>query len=136
MSRSNQFSVSVTVDDRPLGIWDVLDGGAVTSEETKYRPGGMAAQLSLGGSVTTENITVKRLYTLARDHAQIHWLLSRVGKGRVVAVKTSLDTDGNVFGAPLVYSGTLMSVTPPPADSESDDPALVEMEISTDGTVA
>lgn len=136
MSRSSQFSVTISVDDRPLGVWDAMEGGEITSEETRYRPGAMGPQVSLGGSTQVENITARRLYDLARDHSQIHWLQSRAGRARCVVTKNSLDIDGNVFGSPLVYKGVLMRVAPPPADSQSDDPAMLEIEISTDGTIA
>ena len=135
MSRQDQYAVSVTIDGVNTGIWDKLTGGEVDSEETKYKPGAMAKEVSLGGSVNTGNVTVSRLYVLPRDHTSIKGWLNRVGKAPVTVSKQSLDTDGNVFGDPLVYSGILKMVTPPEVDSESSDAALVEIEVSTSGTV-
>lgn len=135
MSRQDQYAVSVSIDGTDTGIWDKLSGGEIDSEETKYKPGGMATAVSLGGSVEVGNVTVSRLYVLPRDHAVIKTWINRVGKATVVVTKQSLDVDGNSFGSPLVYQGTLKTVTPPEVDSESNDAALVELEVTCSGTV-
>lgn len=142
MSRQDQYSLSMTVDGFRTGVWDKLEGGEVDSEEAKYRPGAMAPMVSLGGSVEVGNLTISRLYNLARDHGAtpaqpggIHWLLGRAGRGQVVINRQPLDADGNAFGSPLVYTGTLKTVTPPEVDSESSDAALLECEITPAGTV-
>jgi len=136
MSRQDQGAITVVIDGENTGIWDKLSGGEVDSEETKYKPGGMAKEISLGGSVNTGNVTISRLYVLARDHVKIKQWISRVGKAVVTVSKQPLDVDGNAFGDPLVYNGILKMVTPPELDSESNDAALVELEVSTSGTVA
>src|SRR5215472_3640183 len=113
MARKDQNAVAVKVDDRNLGIFDVMTGGEVDTTELVYKPGGMLPQISLGGIVTVGQVVLNRLYQLDRDHQTIHWLVGRVGKGRVTITKTSLDTDQNAYGAPLVYKGVLKRVTPP-----------------------
>jgi|SRR5215831_4322725 len=134
--RKDQHRVTVSVDGRKLGVWDVLTGGETDSDELKYRPGGMGAQISLGGVVTVGQLIVARLYTLERDHATVHWLLGRVGKGRAVVNKAVLDPDGNAYGKPLVTKGTLKRVTPPEVDSNATgDAAIIEMEITPEGVV-
>lgn len=135
MSREDQYNVTVTIAGLPTGTWDKLTGGNVTSEETKYRPGGMSPQVSLGGSTSTENITVSRLYKLERDHDRAHWLAGICGKAEAVAVKQPLDVDGNPWGQPIVYSGILQEVHFPDHDSESNDAALLELVISTEGGI-
>ena len=117
MARKDQDAVAVKVDDRNLGIFDVMTGGEVDTTELVYKPGGMLPQISLGGIVTVGQVVLNRLYQLDRDHQTIHWLVGRVGKGRVTITKTSLDTDQNAYGAPLVYKGVLKRVTPPEVDS-------------------
>ena len=77
----------------------------------------------------------RELYDLATVHTIVHWLIQRTGKARMVMTKTVLDLDGNVFGRPLVYSGTLKQVTPPEVDSESSDAALIALEMTPAGTV-
>jgi hypothetical protein len=139
MSRQDQYAITLNVDGVDMGVWDKLSGGEIDSEESKYKPGGMGAHISLGGSVEVGNITVSRLYNLNRDHEGangIHWLISRVGKGNVTVNRQPLDVDGNAFGRPLVYTGKLKTVTPPEVDSESADAALIECEITPAGTVA
>src|SRR5215467_11871932 len=135
-SRVDQFDIGVSVDGRNLGTWDKMSGGEVDSEETVYKPGGMGARISLGGSQTIGTITLSRIYDLNRDHLNVHWLISRAGKGWVVIKKKSLDVDGNVFGAPLVYTGRLKLVHPPDPDSEGADAAQIELEVTPAGTVA
>lgn len=135
-SRQDTYSVTVSLDGDDTGVWDKMDGGALDSEETKYKPGGLAPEVSLGGTVTVENVTVSRLYDLDRDHrGLVSSLLNRVGKGRCVVKKQPLDPDGVAVGDPLVYRGVLKAVTPPPVDSESNSAGLLEIEVSTQGSV-
>lgn len=136
MSRQDQYNITVSVDGIDTGTWDKMDGGAVDSEETKYKPGGLGAEVTLGGSVTTENVTVSRLYDLDRDHSGlVRMLLARAGKAKVNINKQPLDADGIPFGTPLVYKGVLKMVSPPEVDSESSDAGLLEIEVSTAGTI-
>jgi len=121
LSREDQYSVTVAVNGEDFGVWDKFSGGEVDSDELKYKPGGMAPHVSLGGSQTVNNLTVSRLYDLSRDHQQVHKLLGLAGKATVVVTKQPLDVDGNAFGRPIVYSGKLKQVTPPDHDSESND---------------
>lgn len=136
MSRQDQYNVTVTIDGENLGTFDKLEGGEVDSEETKYKPGGMSPQVSLGGSVNVGNVTVSRLYDLARDHTRAAFYRSKVGKGQVTIAKQILDADGNAYGKPMTYTGKLKAVTFPEHDSTSSDPGLIALEISTAGTVA
>jgi hypothetical protein len=134
--RQDQYDVKVSVDGQDLGTWDKFTGGEVDSDETTYKPGGMAPRISLGGSVNVGAVTVSRLFDLTRDEPLVHWLISRAGKGQAVVSKQPLDVDGNVNGRPLVYSGKLKQVNPPEVDSESSDAALVALEMTPAGTVA
>lgn len=135
-NRQDQYTVSVSVNDEDYGVWDKFSGGAADSEERKYKPGGMAPELSLGGQQTVTNVTVSRLYDLERDHSTIKTLLSLAGKAEAVIKKQPLDADGNAFGEPITYRGTLKTVTPPDTDSESNEAAMVEIEVSSAGAVA
>ena len=134
--RKDQHRVTVVIDGRKMGVWDVLTGGETDSDELKYRPGGMAPPVSLGGVVTVGQLIVSRLYRLERDHATVHWLLGRVGKADVVVNKAVLDADGHAFGKPLVTKGVLKRVTPPEVDSNATgDAAVIELEITPEGVV-
>lgn len=141
MSRQDQYNVTVSIDGKDQGTWDKMSGGEIDSEELKYKPGAMAPQVSLGGSVSVSNITVSRLYDLARDHSGTAgssgaaFLKSRVGKAEVTVTKQPLDINGATFGAPIVYTGKLKQVKFPDADSEGNNAAMVELEISSAGAV-
>lgn len=135
MSREDQYNVTVSISyggtSKDLGTFDSLSGGEVDSEETKFWPGGLSQQLSLGGRRSVNNVTVGRLYDLARDHQNVAWLFGGVGKANVTVAKTVLDVDGNAYGRPIVYKGTLKQVTLPDHDSESSDAAMFELEVSS-----
>lgn len=134
--RQDQNAVTFNVDGVDLGVWDKLSGGEVDSEETKYKPGGMGAPITLGGSIDVGTLTISRLYMLNRDHDRIHWLIGRAGRGACTINRQPLDTDGNAYGRPLVYTGTLKTVNPGEIDSESSDALLLECEVTPSGTVA
>lgn len=136
MSRQDQYAVTLTINKADWGTWDKLNGGEIDSEELKYRPGGMGAHVSLGGSVEVGNITVSRLYDKDRDHGHITSLVEKVGKADVVINRQLLDVDGNAYGSHIVYTGKLKTVTLPEVDSESSDAGLIELEITPTGTVA
>lgn len=137
-TRQDTYSVHIHITPpggSPLdfGVWDKMSGGEVDSDETKYNPGGMAPPVSLGGRKTTGNVTYSRLYRLVRDHSHAQQFINWVGRARVTISKQPLDVDGNAFGSPIVYHGTLKRVTFPEVDSESSGPGLVEMEVTPEG---
>lgn len=136
MSRVDQHSTTVVVDGTPLGVWDTVSGGEADSEATTYRPGGMSPRVSLGGSVTVGEVTLSRLLDLGRDWDTLKRLMARAGKAEVTVARQPLDSDGNPFGAPLVYRGVLKTVTPPDLDSDSSDPALWVIVVTPEGSVA
>lgn len=137
MSRLDQYEISVSIDGTPIPEpWDKMSGGNIDSSETKYKPGGMVPQISLGGSVEVSNVTVERLYVLSRDHALVPTLKAAVGKGVVVVTKQPLDVNGVKFGAPIVYSGKFKQLTLPEPDSESTNAATMQIEVSTVGMVS
>lgn len=138
MSRSDQYDVTVVIKaggslatDLDLGTFDTFEGGEVDSEETKYWPGGLGQQISLGGRRTVGNVTVGKLYDQTTDHPNMGTIMGLVGKNTVVVTKTSLTIDDVAVAKPLVYEGKLKSITPPSHDSESGDAATWEMEVSS-----
>jgi hypothetical protein len=132
-TREDTWLCSVTVADRQLGTFDGFDGGEVDSEEALYSPGGMAAELSLGGRRTIGNVTVNRYCDRQLDWPLIKWLVAQVGAARCTIGLTPLDPSGARGGDPLVYSGTLKTVTPPTHDSTGSDAAQIELEVTCDG---
>jgi hypothetical protein len=136
MSRLDQYDIEVSLDGRPLGTFDKMSGGNIDSEETKYKPGAMGPQISLGGSQTVSNVTVERLLRTDRDVALIPQLKARVGKGVITVSRQMLDVDGHPFGSPLVYQGILKQLTLPNPDSEGTGAGIYQLEVSTVSTVA
>lgn len=135
--RQDQWSNTVTIDGRPLGVWDTLSGGDVESEETKYKPGGMGPEITLGGSVTVNNVTLGRLLRGLDDWEFMHGLMAnRVGKARVTISRQPLDVDANPFGRPMVYRGVLQAINPGDTDSNSSDAHAWEITVSTEGSIA
>lgn len=134
-TRKDTYRISVFVEgmtwtDR---VWDKKSGGAVDSDEVKYNPGGMAPPVSLGGKKTVENITVSRLYRHERDHLIVDDLFNKVGKASMSVQQQPLDINGAPFGNPIIWRGTLKRVTAPEVDSESNEAALIELEMTIDG---
>ncbi len=48
-------------------------------------------------------------------------------------VDQPLDINGVPVGQPDIYGGTLIGYTPPDKDSESNDAALIGIEVEVDG---
>lgn len=136
MSTQNQYAVFAAIDGGPISIWDGFEGGGVDSEETRYKPGAMQPEISLGGTRTVENITLTRLYDLDRDHLVVKQWMAKCGRATVIIAKQPLDADGNVKGSSLVYTGKLKMVKPPDHDSNSSEAATIQIEVTPAGTVA
>jgi len=136
-TRQDRWLITVSIDGvGALGTFDALDGGDADSGEQKYYPGGMLPQIVLGGPRTVSNVTANRLYDLPRDHAIATSLASKVGKARGTVTRQPLDVDGNPWGVGQTYSGILKTVKYPKADAQSGNAALLEITISTEGTIA
>lgn len=136
-TRKDMWAVSASVDGLgDLGVFDTFSGGDVDSDEQKYRPGAMAAPVSLGGAVEMANVTISRDYVLERDHPVVHSLLALVGVATIRVTKQPLDYHKVPYGRPLVYTGKIKRCLPPEHDSTSSDPAMIEIEFVPTGTVA
>lgn len=136
MSREDLRHVTVKVGGRDIGTFQTKTGGNADSDEVKNRPGGVPGQESLGGPPMVENVTVSRVYKIARDRPLLNFLLSSRGKADMEIIDQGLDADYNAFQAPIVYKGTLKSVNNPDANSNSNDPASLELEQTTVEVIA
>lgn len=132
-TRADTWAVSLFIEGIDFGLFDVKEGGDVDSEETKYKPGGMRPPVTLGGSRTTENVTIRRNYRLGRDHIESDRLFNWAGNANCEVHQQPLDHDGNAWGKPIIYRGKLKRFSPPDHDSNSNDAAMLEIEISIDG---
>jgi hypothetical protein len=120
------------VGKKDLGTWDRKEGGEIDSEENKYKPGGMAKEISLGGTKTYGNVTFSRYYDWQRDDPDMAWMINSVGSARGSFGVQMLDVFGNPQGGLLSYGGTIKTVTPPELDSTSNDPAMLSIEMTVD----
>jgi hypothetical protein len=133
-ARQDTWNVILTVAGHNFGVWDKKTGGELDSDEVKYYPGGMAQAQSLGGRVTPGNITLQRLYDRDDDDQYIQVLFNVVGKGKAVVTQRALNIDGKGYGKHIVWTGKLKRVLFPDVDSEATSAAMIEVEITTDGT--
>lgn len=137
LARQDMASISVTLDARDFGSdWQVRNGGAGDVDETKTRLGGMGPLVSLGGPQTTENVVLRKTVDYDGIWNDISWLYARRGKAIANVTEQPLDKNGNAHGKRVTWTGTLKQVTLPDYDANSNDAAMIELEISTDGLVA
>lgn len=131
------FRVSLTVDGVDFGVWDTKTGGKLGANVLSYLPGSMGPQISLpGGTPTIDVVTIARFYDLVRDHDNAKAKLNaKCGRGRCVVKVRPLDADGNGHGKSEIWQGTLLSVDSPQTDSNSDNAALITLEIAPDGPI-
>lgn len=127
--------VTAQVGGINLGVCAFKDGGQIEAEETKYRPGSMEPQQSLGGPVSVENVTVRKLFD-PQMRSLFHTLAAMCGKTSMTITSQPLDADGNPEGRSQVYRGILTRVTPPTSDANSTDAAEMELEMSAHGSIA
>lgn len=132
-SRQSTFRITLTVDGQDMGVWEKKDGGATKGNTTQIKPGAMGPPKSLGGTPTTDTITLTRNYDRVRDHPKRGFMLGRVGKGICVVKEQPLDNDGIAYGSPVVTNGTLDAYDPPQLDANSDNSAEVSLEIVPNG---
>lgn len=133
--RQDQWSNTVTIDGKPMGVWDTLAGGESDSDETKYRPGGMQPQVSLGGPRMIGNLTLGRLIS-REDWDYMHTLMNRTGQAEATVSRQPLDADGNPWGRPMTYRGKVKTCTPGDTNSNSSDAQAWEIVVSPEGSVA
>lgn len=125
-----RWRVTTKIDGTNLDVFDAKSGGASDSEEQTYQLGGMGPRISLGGSKTPENVTVNRIYDLARDHVITQWLEDRVGWASMEVYQQPLDRAGRPWGKAIQYIGSFKRYAVPDVDGQGNDPALLEVEMT------
>ena len=136
--RQDNWLNTVTIDGVSFGVWDTLQGGDPEASETKYKPGGMQPEVSLGGSSQVNNLTLGKLLVKGEYTSQLRALMTsgRMGKAVAGVSRQPLDEDGNPFGDPLSYTGKLMHVLPGDTDSNAQGAQVWQIVVSTDGSIA
>lgn len=135
-TRQDTWLVVIHLEGNSMGVWDKKDGGEVDSDDNKYYPGGMVKPISLGGKVTTGNVTLARIYDRVDDHDKINDWYQAAGHGRITVSQRPLDFNGNPVGRPIIMAGTLKRVLTPAVDSTGTGPAMFEVECIIEGLPA
>jgi hypothetical protein len=125
-----RWAITTFIDGVNLGTFEAKSGGASDSEETTYLLGAMGERISLGGTKTPENVTVRRIYDLARDHTRTQWFEDRVGGSSMTVQQQPLDSAKRAWGQPIQYKGTFKRYLVPEVDAQSNEAALIELEMT------
>ncbi|HEU5046068.1 MAG TPA: hypothetical protein VFT75_18255 [Nocardioidaceae bacterium] len=135
---SNTLSARIGSKNVDLGVWDTLSGGDVAFSETKYSPGGMQPQKSLGGTKSVNNITLGKLLDVddQDDWALIRTLMQLTEEADCTVARQPLGTDKRPFGTPLVYTGKMIAVAPGDTDSNAEGAQVWTVTVSTNANVS
>lgn len=125
MSTQSDYQVTVSVDGKPLGVWDTRSGGD-TDSDIGSRNTGEGRKL-YNGRAAHADLTVSRDYERERDHELARTLRLRAGRAPMTVSEQPLDEDGNPWGKPTVSTGKLKSVNTGEYDADSGDPRTLEL---------
>lgn len=120
--------VTVIVDGESLGTWVTKTGGQTTADGQKTRLGGMSDEVALGGPASTENPVVSRVFDTFMQ-ARYKALRAKTGLASMSVTYTPLGNDKKPSGPAETYTGILNRVTPPDADDNASDVAMIELEL-------
>lgn len=135
-SRQDQFRVTLKIAGNNFGVFEKRSGGKLSGNTTSIFPGNMAPEKSLGGRPSSDLITLTRNYDRVRDHDRLNLLVPGIGKYECVVQQQPLDAEGNAYGNPITWNGTLESLTWPDADTSSTSSSEIVLEIKPDGAPA
>jgi hypothetical protein len=130
--REDQFDARITLDGVPYGdSWKSKQGGNLSADSSKTRPGGMGKEVALGGPAQRDNATLQIQMSdiVSLWHKTFE---AKVGNGRVKIGITYLDAQRNPTGESETLMGILDAARLPDNDSESSDPAMYEIEVALD----
>ena len=128
--RESRFRWTLNIGGIDCGPCKTFDGGDKDSDGGKVRPAAGESEDDLGGNSTYDNIVLEQVYDALRHPALEVKLDPLVGNAPYTAVRQLLDRDGIAMGQPRTYAGTFKKFTPPKADSEGTDAAMVTYECS------
>jgi hypothetical protein len=111
--------------------WTSAEGGAVTSNSTFTRPGGMVPGVQLGGPAERSDLTVKRQYTSDLD-PYLEALEAAAGSARMSVSWVPLGPDMNYNGNQHHITGILKEVQWPMFDANSNAAAFLTLVMACD----
>jgi hypothetical protein len=126
MALQQNRRITARIDGREAGVFDTIEGGDVNGVVTKRRSGGMGPIKQSSGLPDYADVTITREST----HAEVRRYMLRAGKAEMSVSDFELDVNGQSFDRPITYVGKLMTVAPPPANSESSDYAMLSLTMS------
>jgi hypothetical protein len=136
-SLESKSRVTASIDGvGSLGVFATRTGGNADSEEVKHADGGGLPERAHGGRPTTDNVTITRRYDPDRDGPLRSKLFAARGVRPMTVSEQRLDADDNAVGAPTVWTGVVKSFQMPDSDRNSNDMAMLTIEMSTDAPVA
>lgn len=125
-----QFVVTVS---GVAGNFMTKSGGGLSADSNKVYAGGSKTPAIVTGIPEYENITVGRAYDANRDPAIVADLREQVGRfsTSITVVETTVDYQTL---ATTTYNGcVLVGINVPDAESNSGDPAMMELEFAVTG---
>lgn len=125
-----QSLVSLTVNVANLGVWDTFSGGDVVSKEVKHRPGGMGPEVTYTSLPSPTTVTVSRVLEYERDWETFRAYNAVAGKVGASVTQQPLDSAGNPYGNPIVWSGRFLGFKAGKVDSNSDNVRMIECDIA------
>lgn len=130
--REDMADIRVTVNDRPYGdSWAEAEGGNLTADDSKTRPGGMGREVSAGGPASRDDVTV-RIQMSDIVATWVPGLEDAVGNGRGKVAFMWLRPDRALLGSTLTRVGTVKAVNVPNVSSSSSTVGMLELVISCD----
>jgi hypothetical protein len=118
------------------GLWNTLEGGSITATSVKGELPSRAGTLSFGGKAQMQNITLRRYFFPDRDESASTLLYKACGSAQASVIRRSTDRFGNPITKGQKWSGTLIDVAMPGVDSDSQDKAMIQIIIETEGALA
>lgn len=129
----SNWTVHLLIDGQDFGYWAVKEGGGVEAEDATYDD--WDGEVQLGGKVTRNEITVRKLYR-ENVHAVYRTLDAKSGRGACTLTSSPTDDDGVSWGNPIINTGKLGNVNPPDVDKGSSDGGEIEMTIKPNRALA
>lgn len=111
--------------------WSKWEGGDLQATTSVLHPGGMQPSVAMPGPQARTNITVSRPYNPAL-HGHVNGLEKHVGRARMWASFTPLDSEGNTNGDTVTRHGYLKEATIPNWDSSSGTPVYLALVMECD----
>jgi hypothetical protein len=135
--RQDQADIDVSIGPdagsmRPYGdAWATVEGGNLSAEDSKTRPGAMGAEVSIGGPASRDDVTC----TIQMSDVVIGWhksLEAMVGWGRVKVSYRFLRNKQSGYSTTHTVLGTLKSAFLPDMDSGGAEQAFYTIVVSCD----